>query len=372
MMYRLIISLFLIINLSVLAQNTANNWPMYRGRADLSGWTEATISSSPTLLWTLKTNSRSVSSPVVKDGIIYFGNNEGEIHAVNLKGEILWKYDIESAIEAAPLIIDNKVVFGALDGELRALDTKTGKLIWQYKTENQIIGSANIWDDSGEKFVVVGSYDYNLHCVNPETGKAIWIIETDNFINGSPAIFHNKIVFGGCGGYLRVADARSGLERNKSDLGVYLAGSPAIASNKAFVGDYEGNFFGINLSSMEVEWKSEQQSDLSVLLATPAIGNLKVVVGSEDKYLYCYNMNTGDVEWKFRTDGRITSSAVISNDKVLVGSRDGNIYIVNLNTGEKIWSFDTGKPISSTAAVIENKFFVLTEDGRLLAFGKGN
>ncbi len=367
-----LVILFSIITSFTFAQTNTNDWPMYRGNADLSGRTTANIPSSPSLLWTVKTNSRSVSSPVVKSGIIYFGNNAGEIHAVNFDGKILWKYDIESAIEAAPLVIDNKVVFGALDGVLRALDTKTGKLIWDYKTENQIIGSANIWIDNGKKLIIVGSYDYNLHCVNPSTGKAVWKIETDNFINGSPAIFHNKIVFGGCDGYLRVADAVSGKEINKSDLGVYLAGSPAIASNKAFVGDYEGNFFGINLNTMQIEWQSKKQSEESVLLATPAIDKCKVVVGSDDKYLYCYNMNTGDVEWKYRTDGRITSSAVISSNKVLFGSRDGKIYMVNLDTGEKIWSFDTGKPISSTAAVIENIFFVLTEDGRLLAFGKKN
>ena len=75
------------------------------------------------------------------------------------------------------------------------------------------------------------------------------------------------------------------------------------------------------------------------------------------------------LKWKFRTNGRITGSAVITPTKVIFGSLDGYIYMLNLKDGKKIWSFNAGAPVSSSPAVTKDRFYFLTEDGRLLAFG---
>jgi outer membrane protein assembly factor BamB len=106
-----------------------------------------------------------------------------------------------------------------------------------------------------------------------------------------------------------------------------------------------------------------------VFLAIPAIGRNSVVVGSENKYMYSYNLLNGELLWKFRTNGRITGSAVIISTKVLFSGTDGNVYILGLADGKKMWSFNAGTPVSSSPAVIKGKFFILTEDGRLLCFG---
>lgn len=105
------------------------------------------------------------------------------------------------------------------------------------------------------------------------------------------------------------------------------------------------------------------------MVAIPAIGRNSVIIGNEDKYLYCYDLVTGRLNWKFRTNGRITGSAVITPTKVIFGSYDGNIYMLNLQDGKKIWSFNAGAPVSSSPAVTRDRFYFLTEDGRLLAFG---
>ncbi len=198
-----VVALLLIIGSGIMAQEGSDQWSMYRGKSDLSGRTDDVIPSKPSLIWSIKTNSRTVSSPVISKGISYFGNNNGTIHAIDSRGDLLWKYETETSIEASPVILDDKVIFGALDGDLRALDTKTGKLVWTYATENQIVGSVNIWQYKGKKLIVFGSYDFALHCVDPASGKREWILETDNFIHGTPAISRSGIVFGGCDGLLR-------------------------------------------------------------------------------------------------------------------------------------------------------------------------
>jgi len=352
------------------AQNVGDDWPLFRGKADLSGKYESELPSSPGLLWSISTGARTKSSPVISEGTVYFGNDKGSLIAVSTDGKIKWKYEAGSSIDAAPMIFGKNVISGTSDGVLKAVDKTTGKLIWSYTTDNQIAGSANVWVIGSKSGIVVGSYDYYLHCVDPETGKSLWKIETENYINGTPAILNGKVVFGGCDGKIRVVDPLTGKQKDTIDIGVYIASSPALAGDLAYFGDYDGTKYCVNIKTKKIVWKIPGSEESGAILAIPAIGNNSIVIGSEDKYLYCYNSSDGKLLWKYRTNGRITGSAVITSTKVLFAGMDGNIYILALADGKKLWSFNAGAPVSSSPAVIKGKFYILTEDGRLLAFGE--
>jgi len=351
-------------------QTGGSDWSLFRGSADLSGRYDSELPASPKLLWSISTGTRTQSSPVISEGMAYFGNDKGTINAVGPDGKIKWRYFANSAIDAAPLVYGKKIIFGTNEGFLIALDKYSGSLLWSYVTDNQIAGSANVWKVGSKAGIIVGSYDYYLHCVNPETGKRQWQVETENYINGTPAILNGKIVFGGCDGMIRVVDPVTGTQKDTVDIGVYIAASPALSGDLAYFGDYDGNIYCLNIRTKKMIWHIMPGENSGSIMAIPAVGFNSVVIGSEDRYLYCYNATDGKLKWKFRTNGRITSSAVITSTEVLFGSMDGNIYILRLNDGKKLWSFNTGTPISSSPAVIKGKFFIVTDDGRLLSFGE--
>ena len=58
-----------------------------------------------------------------------------------------------------------------------AVDLRTGKEIWSFKTEGQIIGAENIIEKgiSGSKeeevYAIFGSYDSKVYCLNVNDGK---------------------------------------------------------------------------------------------------------------------------------------------------------------------------------------------------------
>lgn len=369
--FLLILFLFLNIPLTP-AQQGNSDWQVFRGNANLSGMSDFELPSSPQLLWSVSTGVRTKSSPVVSEGIVYFGNDKGTLYAVAPGGKMELKYFAGSAIEAAPMVFGKKLIIGTNDGFLRAIDKTMGKLLWSYPTDNQIAGSANVWEAGNKAGIVVGSYDYYLHCVDPETGKPLWKVETENYINGTPSISNGKIVFGGCDGIIRVVDPLTGHETDTIDIGVYIASSPALSMGLAYFGDYNGTKYCVNLNSGKIVWKIASKEESASILGIPAIGTSAVVVGSEDKFIYCYDPKDGKLKWKYRTNGRVISSAVITDTKVLVTGMDGFVYILNLADGKKIWSFNTGTPISSSPAVVKGRFYILTEDGRLMAFGEKN
>jgi len=370
MRYTFSLFLFYFFTIGSEAQTSSSDWPLFRGKSDLSGRIETDFSASPKLLWSIKTDSRTKSSPVVSEGTIFFGNDKGTLIAISPDGKIKWKYESGASIDAPPMVFGNKVIIGTSDGILKAVDKFTGKLIWSYTTDNQIVGSANVWVEGNKAGIVTGSYDYYLHCVDVQTGKSLWKVETENYINGTPAILNGKIVFGGCDGILRVVDPLTGKQKDSVNIGVYIASSPALSGDFAYFGDYDGNKYCVNINTKKIAWEIPASAEGGSILGIPGIGNKSVLIGSEDKYLYSYAAFDGKLQWKYRTNGRIVGSPVISPTKVLFAAMDGYVYILGLADGKKLWSFNAGTPVSSSPAVINDKFFILTEDGRLLAFGE--
>src|SRR4030042_3438060 len=290
-------------------QGQTENWPVFRGKSDLSGSTRNEFPVSPKLLWSVATGARTKSSPVFSDGNIYFGSDKGTLFAVGADGKIKWKFETGSSLEAPPLVFCDKVYAGSSDGVCRSVNKLTGKPVWSYPTDNQIVGSANAWISGKYSGIIFGSYDYFLHCVDPESGKLLWKLETLNYVNGTPSVSNNKIIFGGCDGIIRIADPRTGTERDTFDIGVYIAASPSVVNDKAFIGDYDGTFYCVDISAGKVAWKIAPGETSGSILGIPAAGSNSVVIGNEDKYVYCYNATDGRLVWKYRTNGRITGSA---------------------------------------------------------------
>ncbi len=247
------------------AQTGESEWPLFRGKADLSGKSAAELPSSPALFWTISTGERTKSSPVLSNGTIFFGNEKGTVIAADTDGKIKWKFEGGSPVDAAPMVFGNKVIFGSNDGLLRAIDRISGKLLWSYATENQIAGSANVWISGNKSGIVVGSYDYFLHCVDPENGKLLWKVETENYINGTPSIANGKIVFGGCDGIMRIVDPLTGREKDTIEIGVYIAASPALSAGLAYFGDYNGTKYCLNLESGKIVWKITSKEESAAI-----------------------------------------------------------------------------------------------------------
>ena len=283
---------FLSLSFDVEAQNASpDSWPSFRGDPGLTGNSSARITPPLKLLWTFKTGDAIKSSPVIVNGTIYIGSNDGFLYAISSTGKLKWKFNAKTSLEAAPLFLDNTIIIGSLEGVIFAVDAEKGTLKWSYKTEGQISGSSN-WtysQDRRQKRILTGSYDYFLHCVDAPTGKPIWKFETTNFINGTPAITGNMSVFGGCDGVLHLVNTENGKESGTVEIGDYIPASAAISNDKAYFGNYEGDFYCADLKLKKILWKTGGGGPF---LSSPAVFGEKVISGSQNNYLYCFNTRT--------------------------------------------------------------------------------
>ena len=181
-MKQILFSIFICLGFTGIAQNS-NNWLAFRGNSELKGCTSSEIPTSPKLLWTYKTGDAIKSSPIISNGTVFVGSNDGKMYAISKDGELKWTFDAKTSVEAAPLYLDGNLYFGSLEGKFFCLNASSGKMKWEYITEGQISGSASWFYSSEEKKkrLIFGSYDYFLHCVDAKSGKGLWKYESNNY-----------------------------------------------------------------------------------------------------------------------------------------------------------------------------------------------
>jgi outer membrane protein assembly factor BamB len=86
-------------------------------------------------VWTYKEIGRSISTPSVKDGLIYIAEYDGDLHCLDAKtGKPHWVHETQSRIWGSTLVADGKVFLPTEDGDLHIL--ATGK-------EKKVLGTPN-------------------------------------------------------------------------------------------------------------------------------------------------------------------------------------------------------------------------------------
>ena len=88
------------------------------------------------IVWQYDEIRRSISSPVVLDGLLYYPDFSGFLHCLDAEtGEVQWVHDTFAAIWGSPVVIDAKIYLGDEDGDVTIL--KTGR-------KKEILGEVNM------------------------------------------------------------------------------------------------------------------------------------------------------------------------------------------------------------------------------------
>ena len=82
-------------------------------------------------LWHYSDIRRSISTGALYNGILFYSDFSGFLHAVDAKtGKQIWKHDMFAAIWGSPIVIDGKVYLGDEDGDVTVLNAdRTLKVI---------------------------------------------------------------------------------------------------------------------------------------------------------------------------------------------------------------------------------------------------
>ena len=357
---------------------------MFRGNPAHSGvYTSAGPRQFHRIKWKFPTGDRIVSSPVLSDGAIYFGGDDGNIYAVEAaSGRQLWKHTTGGPVPCTPAI-DNGVVYAtSYDGKFYALDAKTGGVRWKFATEgerrfeakgihglqpkNQTI--ADPWDVFlsspivAQGAVYFGSGDGNLYAIDTATGELRWKFQTGDVVHASPAYDNGTVFVGSWDSYFYAVDAATGKEKWRFHGGedptvhnqVGFQSSPAVIDGVVYTGCRDAQVYALDAATGKEKWRFDNA--LSWVISSPAVNQGKVYYATSDSSLYhVADAASGKSVLKQQDKAYMFSSPAIAGDVVVIGVLNGTLQARDLKTGEALWNFETDKSK-------ENKGWVLTKD----------
>jgi outer membrane protein assembly factor BamB len=351
----------------------AVDWPLFRGDAGLSGYSNIRLTDAPELIWSYKSDARTSSSPVIYRQTVYWSDKRGRIYGINRDGDLAFDYDFATAVEATPMVSDSVLYIGRIDGIMSAVSLNTRDTLWNFETMGQISASPNTGIFRNIEVVVFGSYDNYLYCLDKRDGRAVGRFASGYYINGAVAIRQSCFISGGCDAWLRIIDGASGLQTDSIKLETYIPASPAIDGRFCYVADHSGNVYEIVIEDGRIAGSRKMFAAADAdgtFVSVPALSPSTLYILSDDRHLYAIDRGTGRVRWKYLQKGQSgESSPLVCTDKIIACTKTGIVSLVDASTGALLWEYDTGEPVTASPAVVKGRFYILTNRGTLFCFG---
>ncbi|MFC5470996.1 PQQ-binding-like beta-propeller repeat protein [Cohnella suwonensis] len=337
-------------------------------------------------IWKVQTGGRMTSSPLLADGIVYFGSDDKQFYAVDGNtGEPIWRFAADDKIRSSPRVSGNNIIFQSHAGSVYAVDARTGSLQWTFATSVRK-GEQDEWDyyDSSASVdgeaLYIGSADSHLYAVRAATGYKLWSFKADGPIKSSPVHDADTVYFGDWSGMLYAVDKKDGQLRwsyrtPPNGRHVAIQSTPEIHDGVLYAGARNFNFYAFEAKTGKKLW--EQLAPAWV--ASPVYRDGTLFVGnSNGDYMSGVDPQSGKEKWKFTTDSNVLAASAYEQGTLYFGSgyayetgngEANNLYAVDARTGQLEWKLQTGK-IQSTPAIAADIVYYTGFDGALHAIAK--
>jgi outer membrane protein assembly factor BamB len=276
----------------------ANNIPTYGSLVYLAGYNgkiyayDVSSSSSIQLVWQypVDTNlSPIVSSIVVANNMIYFGDSDKNVYALDAaKGLLVWKFTTGGEIWSTPAVDANTLVISSFDKKVYGLDAISGQKKWEFATKSTNVAPPVIFNGQ----VYVGSLDQYIYALNETDGKLVWSFKGGNWFWARPYLYSGVIYAPNLDGNVYALNAASGKLVSTYDVGGQVASWPTAAGNQIVVATENKSLYALDTTSTNGGKKLIGNIPAEVTSPLTASGDIVYVPGP-DLNIYPFNVATG-------------------------------------------------------------------------------
>jgi outer membrane protein assembly factor BamB len=195
------------------------------------------FNSSGKKIWETHTRVPTRSSPAMVNELFIFGNDKGEIIALNSSsGDSVYVQKIGGHFLSGLTIFENVIYAGNDNGIVYALNAEDGEIIWQFDTGSRIKMEPAL----DEQNLYIGNLQGNFFSVNKITGNENWRTDFQGILNVTPLVTENLIILPNVLFAIHFLDKHTGDVLKSIPLDGRAKLSPVIHKNILFIGFDDG------------------------------------------------------------------------------------------------------------------------------------
>jgi outer membrane protein assembly factor BamB len=304
-----------------------------------------------TTLWHFATKDSGSESPLEINGIVYYSSfisyGSGTFYALRASdGTPIWHYTGASVF--TPIVANGVIYIGLNDGTIAALNTKNGHQIWKQTFDANQVQSPQLVN--GVLYLATTKYllPPSAHSTNPlpsttAIGSLLW-----NTFQNVPAVQTIPQKEGLSAAYaIRASDGRIlwhfTMNNGKNSWASWLAAENGVvyaSANTDITGAQGlGDIYALQSSNGSVLWHDKlNRSPGAALLVNDTIF-VSTSAGSSDGTIYALRAHDGSLLWDYPILGPVFNPPILDGTTVYIGATDGMIYALHADNGRIVWHY---------------------------------
>ncbi|MYB85273.1 MAG: PQQ-binding-like beta-propeller repeat protein [Chloroflexi bacterium] len=197
------------------------------------------------------------TTPVVQDGIAYFGDQSKQVHAVSIADcRPVWDQpaQLDGAVVAPPVIAGGHLYLGAFDRAFYRVNLATGAPEKLFEANNWFWGAA-VTDGTT---MFAPNMDGNVYAYNIQSGRVVWAYPGNDEgepVLASPVLSGEELVYASDSGIMVVLDKQSGSRRWDRRVGNDVRAPLAAEGRLVFLHSLDETITAIDLDTKQLAWE---------------------------------------------------------------------------------------------------------------------
>ena len=339
--------------------------------------------------WKFTTDGELYTSPSIYQGMIYIGDSNGHVYAINQKtGKPVWTRTLDHAV-TSPFVFDHNITFFTTDdGALYALRATTGEESWRFSTPQayKFVESPTLYGN----MILISDAGGTLYALQKTSGKVMWqfhsrrplqasFIQPDKTLRWRFSFSKNdaNIFFAGMDGYIYALQLNTGRIVWEFNTGGSITTYPEISQGKVYIGNQMGDSYALDQQHGHVVWHSKIHSAVTCLV--PGAGTYSdvyptpfsfiahilvpqrniVIRTSSDGVVTALN-SKGNNLWTQQMKVGIIQCPTIWKSSVFVADKE-TLRSLTINNGHTQWSVSTKNTFLFPPYIFTPAFYIDTQ-----------
>lgn len=197
------------------------------------------------------------TTPVIQDGIAYFGDLSKHVHAVSVADcRLVWDSpaELSGAVVAPPVLTGGHLYLGAFDRAFYRVDLATGAPEKLFEADRWFWGAAA----TDGTVLYIPNMDGNIYAYDSASGRIIWSYPGNDEgepVLATPVLSNGEVVYASDSGVMVVLDARSGNRKWDRRVGNEVRAPLSSDGRIVFLHSLDETITAVDLDTKQLAWE---------------------------------------------------------------------------------------------------------------------